>query len=612
MAVPGKKVPSDFSSSISLGSEEDLKLFCLPCDREGPRLPAFGFCKDCNEHLCQSCYNHHKKATPSRHHVLLDIHTMPKTQQLSSPSDHVASHDDLTIPCLKHKKKMIEFYCQHHKVTLCSVCVTLEHTGQLCKVDYIPDIAEETVDSKEFKDITEHMDALLQHCQSVKEKCKKVTDKSNASITEALKEIRKHRQEINKRIDELESEVENKAKTLHQQNKERVQNTEAICDDVTKSVKELSNNIKQSNIAKQADKLFIELKTAQLEITEHETCIKELITAEDVKEYQFTSNQTILTVLQKETSLGTLEDKILATKVKKALDEYVQIPLGQPVLEAETETKTKSSPASKTNEDYSQNGRIHVQTQSDKKICEITGMTVLNSDELAVADNSNKCIKMISVSSQTVTSQMSLSQPPWGITKVTNNKVVVTQPYGNRIQFISVNSKMLSQEHSLKIGGKGRGICFYKDKLVVSYDSPAKVEILDMKGTVLTTVTHNTKGGRLFKNPYYVQVNNHSIYVSDWGNTTITRLNWKGMETGSFTEFGQNKGIALSSEDTLFVCDFTRYKVFELSDDCTKRKIVTKSVKLPYALCWCNEAQTLYVSSNSSSEMGNFIYILHK
>jgi hypothetical protein len=41
MAVPGKKPYKQFSSStLSMGSDEDLKVYCQPCDRDGLTLPA--------------------------------------------------------------------------------------------------------------------------------------------------------------------------------------------------------------------------------------------------------------------------------------------------------------------------------------------------------------------------------------------------------------------------------------------------------------------------------------------------------------------------------------------------------------------------------------------
>jgi hypothetical protein len=144
MAVPGKKATKHFSSStISKGSDEDLQVYCQPCDQDGSRLPAYGYCTNCSEHLCKTCYTLHRKHKLSRDHTLLDKTSMPQTLTPVTPTQS----DNFNKPCPKHNLEMIKFYCHDHKALLCSVCVTLDHTATSCQVNYIPDISGQVINS---------------------------------------------------------------------------------------------------------------------------------------------------------------------------------------------------------------------------------------------------------------------------------------------------------------------------------------------------------------------------------------------------------------------------------------------------------------------------------
>ena len=601
MSVPGRKCLTNIHT-----------LYCQPCDRQDQDQEAFGFCQDCDEHLCQSCYEHHKKATPCRHHVLLDKHAMPKIQQNFSTiapgesGNHDNHDDDLISPCTKHKKTMIKFYCQHHKELLCIECKTQEHNGRPCKVDYIPDISDTVGGSHELKEVVQHMDSLIQESANIKKKYQKQTDNSIESLNKALTEITKYRKEINERIDKLQSQVENKVKSLKQEKAKFLKNIETRCDDVSQSVNILSNNIKQNNLPNDANKLFIDLQVAKLEIKQHETSIKHML-KDDIEVLHFQPNVEISTFLQNQTTLGQLEGHKAKTITKQ-----MSVPATYPILKTEKEQDSKCISDVDIKEEFSLTGRIFVRTKDDKKgsFCSISGITLLTSDLVVITDQFNNCIKSVCIRSQSVIAQRSLDPSPWDVTKVTETQVAVCQPAAQTIQFISARFGKLSIDNSLHVDGKCYGICYYRDKLVVTYDSPPKFEILDMHGTVLTRVAHNVK--QLFNKPRYVTVDNSSIYISDLHNQKVFKFNWQGDETGQVKNLGQIQGITVSHRGVLYVCDSQRHKIVALLGDRTVGKIQAKELNRPHNVCWCEDSLTLYVSSGSYSETGNYIFIFKK
>lgn len=64
-------------------SEDTLNLadntfLCDPCKYDGDSKPAVGFCVDCDDFLCDTCYKYHCTPKQTRNHKLQDGLRMPK------------------------------------------------------------------------------------------------------------------------------------------------------------------------------------------------------------------------------------------------------------------------------------------------------------------------------------------------------------------------------------------------------------------------------------------------------------------------------------------------------------------------------------------------------
>ncbi|XP_060577449.1 uncharacterized protein LOC132734678 [Ruditapes philippinarum] len=565
MAVPGKKATKQFSSSTtSMGSDEDLKLYCQPCDRDGPRLPAHGYCTNCSEHLCETCFTVHRRHTLSRHHALLDKTNMPQTLSTVTPRQP----DNFTKPCPKHNIEMIKFYCHDHKALLCSVCVTLEHTVTSCNVNYIPDISGQTINGTEYQDVLKDLNDMTERSSKILQDMKKMNELSIKSLTEALTDILKFRAKINQRLDEMERQVKKAAKVIQEDNVKDLKTVETACRDVFKSVKSSSDVIKNLNTSKQANDLFMELKHAQQMIKEYEHSVSKLSEFE-VKEYNFEPNEVISNLLAKEKSLGTLKGRIL-------------------------------SPALRSRQ-CSQMDKIGIKTSQDRLDCWITGMTLLTPDLLIITDYNNKAIKIVDISRKSVQAQHNFDSEPYDVTTVSQNEVAVTLPFHQTIQFFSVSRNNLRKKHTLQVDGKCYGISCHKDKMVVSYLNPAKIQILLINGTVLQTIQDEN----IFKNPNYITTSDNCIFVSDYSLKTVTKLNWQCEVTGKYVCTASPRGLTMSDDGTVFVC-IDNNTIEEISGDCSEGQIVVKDIKYPQAVYWSAETCTLYTSNRALKE-SNFI-----
>ncbi|XP_060597189.1 uncharacterized protein LOC132751094 [Ruditapes philippinarum] len=579
MAVPGKKASKQFSSSTtSMASDEDLQVYCQPCDEEGTRLPAHGYCTDCKEHLCKTCFKAHKINKFTKKHILLDATSMPKVLQQPSTFIQTVLSDDLTMPCPKHPKEMIKFYCNDHTEFLCCVCVTLEHQANSCKVNNIPDISGDIIDSKEYQVILNALNTTSDKFQQILKDVKDMTHKSYSSLKDALDDIKKFRQEINQRLDEFERQAEDAVKVIEQENNKHLKAVETTCEEVTKSLKISSDKIKQLNTTKQADKLFIDLKLAEKTIKVMEGKLQKL-SSFDIKEHNFQSNDVILNLIKTEKSLGTLTQKTLNKEC-------------QPV-----QIKSRQS---------SHEGEICVMTSKDKRTCWITGMTLLTPDLLIITDYYNNAVKMVDTSSKSVSDQLQLDDGPWDITTVTSTELAVTLPNKHTIQFISISSNQLIMKHTVMVGGDCHGLSCCQGKLVVSFRTPTKLQILDLNGAIQTTID----GKNIFKCPQHITCNRSSIYVSDRDMETVIRLNWQGDVIGSSSGISDPKGMSLSDDGTFFVCDMKKNVIEDISGDCSTGKIVLKNLESPYAVCWCEKTKRLYNSCFAfDAKYDNFLQI---
>ncbi|XP_060597633.1 E3 ubiquitin-protein ligase TRIM71-like [Ruditapes philippinarum] len=561
MAVCGKKA-SEETTTLSQGCAEDFEVYCQPCDRDDVRQPAFGYCVDCKEHLCQACFITHRKPKPSQHHQLLDKEHMPMKQnlQIASKSTPTKQADSLTMPCSKHTKEVIKLYCHDHDALLCSVCVALQHTPPSCHVDYIPDISQQTLDSNEFNKTLKDLDQMTEKCCKVTKDQKQRVAESITSLEDVITHIDNFREEINKRLNELEKEAKDTATTIQHDNNKKLTTTETTCENIVKSLQVSANSLKHLNTNKKADQLFTELKIAQQLIKDSKQRTSQLSAAEDIDEYVFEPNQAILTLLQNEKSFGTLKHK---------------------------NPKQSAEPTNQSEGAIKFSGSVFV--RGDLR----TGLAASPPNRLFAAIHEKQYIEMIDIEIGQVIQELSLKSQPWDLTVINKDTIAVTIPDSKKIQYISFSSNTLSLKNKLKVGGKCHGISHHQGKLAVTFLHPGKLHIMDLKGNVLEKVGKDSNGDDILWEPKYVDTNSQSIYVSD-SKKSILWFNWQGEMIGRY-ESRDCRSIALLEDGSFLVGDHWGKFIYRVSDDCKTEK--KYEIQFPYeVIYWCPETSTLYTS----------------
>ena len=195
MQVSGRKGRGDVERSSNKPGHD---LYCVPCQRDDENNEAFGYCQDCTEHLCETCYKSHRKARSSISHVLLDKQRMPTRMSEQTKSVTLGCR----VPCSKHADKIIEFFCCDHNKVFCYVCSTLDHTH--CKKEYITDISKSFVAVQDFQ---AKIVSLLQQCTHITDYVNGTVETVERNVESTLGDFLKFRQEIIDLLDTQELEI---------------------------------------------------------------------------------------------------------------------------------------------------------------------------------------------------------------------------------------------------------------------------------------------------------------------------------------------------------------------------------------------------------------------
>ncbi|XP_053401931.1 uncharacterized protein LOC123550117 isoform X2 [Mercenaria mercenaria] len=388
MEVPGKLADS---------SDQDSNLICLPCDRDGLRESVYGFCQDCQEHLCETCFKHHKRSRPSRNHVLLGRDEMPKNQKID-----IVGPDDKTDFCANHKDKSLEFYCNKHRKVACYVCVTLEH--KLCDVDYIPDISGSVSD--EIRNLITEMEYLVNKCKTNMENAKAATHQLDLNYKKVAEDIKLFRKEINDCLDHMEIEVNRKVEALVHTAKLKQENVNVACGEIVEEVNCSQLNLNYLNEENKQNQLFIEMKHVEDRLSVLTCKEKQILEDNELEvDIEFTPNKKIIELLKTENNFGSVSQ------------------YGKPSADKAIYVQYK--------------GTVSVKSSSDEKECDVTGLVMISSSQIIVADRINRNIKLIDVEIGALISEITLSSVPNDVISLPQNKLAVALPGEKCIQILS-------------------------------------------------------------------------------------------------------------------------------------------------------------------------------
>ncbi|WAR15536.1 hypothetical protein MAR_005641 [Mya arenaria] len=237
---------------------------------------------------------------------------------------------------------------------------------------------------------------------------------------------------------------------------------------------------------------------------------------------------------------------------------------------------------------------IIAKCDTDTNDCWFTSIKLFSKDKILLADNANFAVKLIDIETHILVDNLRVPEQPWDICLLPSHKAAVSFP--TTIQLIGTECE-LSLLRSIKVKGECYGIDFYNDTFIVSSEEPARIEIINMKGLVLSQIETNALGQHIFKNPHYLTVVSNvqetAIFVSDSGTNNITKLSLNLSVLKTFTtvrQLTEPRGIGLMKGNDLLVCGRGSNSIFQLDTlNDILIEIVGHDEKLqrPFTACYC-------------------------
>ena len=334
--------------------------------------------------------------------------------------------------------------------------------------------------------------------------------------------------------------------------------------------------------------MFVSSKQIHKQIPEFEKALQDYAVQNKSPEYVFKRDEYLQGMLSSYSSLWTLERTYKARP--------------SPVSVTQTMTSTLDFNSAK----LTRLPEINMKTPGDKGKTVIRGLVFLHPNTLLAVDWNNCSLKSVNTTNNSVTSQLSFTSIPWDITLLQGDQAAVTLPWKKRIQVISTKDQY-SCLRSISVSGSCWGICSTNTKIVVSYISPGVIQVMDIAGKVLTTISKDNAGTQLFKRPCYITVSieetGEMVYVSDCETNRITKLSINGEVLSTYTPANWYRlyGLISVGQGQILVSNWRRQTVDVVSRE--GKDVVklldssTHGIYYPHALCYCESQESLYVGS---------------
>ena len=183
---------------------EPTETHCGNCEGK----TATGYCKDCEDFLCDECQVAHKKIRKFRGHKLLSLEEC-QSQNIIPPA---------LQNCPKHPENTAKIYCETCSTLICTDCTIRLHRDH--NYDLATDVyhkrKEELVSS--LKPIKEKLEVVTQALKAFDTRAKEISDQRTVTEAQIHEEMDQQQQVFDQRraqlVDELDMLTEQKLKTL--------------------------------------------------------------------------------------------------------------------------------------------------------------------------------------------------------------------------------------------------------------------------------------------------------------------------------------------------------------------------------------------------------------
>ncbi|XP_048236365.1 uncharacterized protein LOC125371729 [Haliotis rufescens] len=259
---------------------------------------------------------------------------------------------------------------------------------------------------------------------------------------------------------------------------------------------------------------------------------------------------------------------------------------------------------------------VGVEEDANKALpIDVITMIVNGTDTVITTDYSNKSVKSFYISNNKPSySKLTLDSDPWGLTKLKYNHIAVTVPKIKQIVIVEASPDLVLLS-TIPTSKEYRGItALAPSTLAVCTKSPPCVEILDVTGNVLRSISPLHHGENILKYPYFLSATNTgNILVSDSGSMNVLCLKPEGDVVFTYTPTGISsrhgpQGVICTPTGDILVTEFDLHSVVHLTEAGQfVKKILTAQdgVDKPRGLCVAGRG-SVYVCNSFKGQIKVF------
>ncbi|XP_045177561.2 uncharacterized protein LOC123537796 [Mercenaria mercenaria] len=563
-----EKSPGKASDSKTESDKLDTcNIFCDPCRNvAGNHISAEKFCVNCSQYLCKSCSDYHTKQAATREHVLQDKESLPKEK---------SKVKDIRLEkCHSHSDNEIEYFCRSCDQTGCLACITLDH--RTCtEVDYISSTATGLKDSKEYRLLSTKLKLLTTELNFTGEALK-----CNENKKEFLKEtariaIKKQKDEVSRILNDWECEI---LEAIEERDKDSETKLKSASDKhsiLTSEVKSVTSDLEEKEQHGDLCQLFIAMKRDEKLLPKLINEFQLLKKENKIPNYAFNPSMQLCEKLKKDDAIGSLTQ--LSAGQKRQL------------------TFRKA---------------ISVKSKHDTYSNWVSSVCVISERIIVTADVG--FLKVINTCTGEIVFILAVPKQPAGITKAADKEIAVTINQERKVMFFSITEYgVLSLEREFGVDGECRGIAHTNEKLILTFENPGKVEIVDMKGTVLKCFKEDMVEYKFLKYCSYVAVSKTKdiFYVSNSMEDRVTCMTLEGKVIAFYrdNELREPWGLVTDENGSVFVFCGISCNMHQLTEDCNKVHVLReRGPGPPCAVDYCRKSKRLYVARLTGENINEY------
>jgi len=255
--------------------------------------------------------------------------------------------------------------------------------------------------------------------------------------------------------------------------------------------------------------------------------------------------------------------------------------------------------------------RVKFRRLPDLKVCtepcKIKDIIMMSPDSLLLSNGTKDSIQQVDSRTGSTLSEVS-TKPyyPWGICMLGRELAAVAG--SNKVKLVHVRGGRLTLGTVLDVKADCWCVAGSGDNVVVSYNSPPWLEVMDTDGRVLHQY-QDPGAAPTFKSPDFLTTSSDGFhYVTDFKLYTITKLDssLKVLQTFSGPQLRSPKGISSDGDGQLLVCSWSNNSIVHVNVNSGKMTTILgedDGIVKPRSLAYCPQQHKLFVCPDNETDI---------